>query len=278
MKYVWIHDQLIPEDQGSIDLKDRGYYFGDGIYEVIRLYDGSPFLWEEHFDRFSRSADKLDIPLPKPLQGIKDDMLSLIQANHMQNGIIYIQMTRGVEDRNHLYSRDLTPVLTAFTREDKVPSSLQAEGINVWAAEDIRWLRCDIKTINLLGNVMTKRRAEDNGCHEALLHRGSTVTEGSSTNIYMVRDGIIYTHPADNYILEGITRQFIKRICRELGISFQETPFSLEDIHKADELFISSTSHEIVPVNKVTGTIEKTLPSRSLTDRLQNAFQEWKHV
>ncbi|SFL67960.1 D-amino-acid transaminase [Salibacterium qingdaonense] len=276
MQYVWVHDQLTPQEEAGVHLQDRGYYFGDGIYEVIRLYDGTPFLWDEHFERFARSAAELDIPFPKPLEHIKQDMLTLIETNQVYNGIIYLQMTRGVQERNHLYSRDMTPVITAFTKEEDVPSHLQEEGITLWAVEDIRWLRCDIKTINLLGNVMAKRSAEDNGCHEALLHRGHTVTEGSSTNIFMVQNGVIYTHPADNYILKGITRQFIQQLCIENGIAFEESAFTLEDLEDADELFIASTSHEIVPVNHVSGTVTKTLPSRSLTDQLQQSFQTRK--
>ncbi|SFP22816.1 D-amino-acid transaminase [Salibacterium halotolerans] len=276
MQYVWIHDTLTPQEEAGVSFEDRGYYFGDGIYEVIRLYDGKPFLWEEHFERFTRSAAELDLPFPKPLENIKEDMLHLIETNKVHNGIIYMQMTRGVQERNHLYSREITPVITAFTKEEDVPSHLQEQGISLRAVEDIRWLRCDIKTINLLGNVMAKRSAEDNGCHEALLHRGPTVTEGSSTNVFMVKNGVIYTHPADNYILKGITRQFIQKLCIEKGIPFKESAFTLEDLRGADELFIASTSHEIVPVHRVSGTIEKTLPSRELTDELQKTFQERK--
>ncbi|WP_026700273.1 D-amino-acid transaminase [Salibacterium aidingense] len=272
MDYVLIKNEFVRKDQAYIDFYDRGYYFGDGIYEVIRVYNGIPFLWEEHFERLQRSARELDLEFSQPVDDMKKNILSLIAKNNLQNGIVYFQITRGEQERNHLYPRTLSSVLTAFTKEDDSPVSLQENGISLWALDDIRWLRCDIKTINLLGNVMAKRKAEDEGCHEALQHRGNIVTEGSSTNVYLVKDGTIYTHPANHYILNGITRLFIKQLASEEGISFQEEAFTLEDIPAAEEMFISSTSHELVPVTKIKGSVTKKLAIGPITRRLQKAF------
>nr|WP_231686836.1 aminotransferase class IV [Bacillus sp. JCM 19034] len=167
--------------EASIPLDDRGYYFGDGIYEVIRIYNTEPFALDEHLNRLKESAKKLDLPLPKSLEKIKESMLALIEKNKLVNGSLYIQITRGCEPRNHLYSRETTPVMTAFCQP--LPKTIN-EHATVWLEPDIRWLRCDIKTINLLGNVLAKRNAADHHCDEAILHRDTILTEGSSSNIF----------------------------------------------------------------------------------------------
>ncbi|RSL34545.1 D-amino-acid transaminase [Salibacterium salarium] len=274
MEYVLLKNQIIHREEAYISFHDRGYHFGDGIYEVIRIYNGTPFLWEEHFNRFLRSAKELDIDLPQSLGEIKDNILTLLSKNDVRNGTVYLQMTRGEQERNHLYRRDLTPILTAFTKEGNVPISQQENGIGLWALEDIRWLRCDIKTINLLGNVMSKRKAEDQGYQEALLHRGHIVTEGSSTNVFMVKNEILYTHPANHYILNGITRLLVEQLADKEQFSLQKEAFTLEDVKQADEMFVTSTTLEIVPVTKIQGSIETNFSIGPVTRQLQQAFKQ----
>ncbi|RSL30957.1 D-amino-acid transaminase [Salibacterium salarium] len=276
MEYVLMKNHIINRDEAYINFDDRGYYFGDGIYEVIRIYNGSPFLWEEHFDRFLRSAEELDIVLPQSLNKIKQNILTLITKNNVINGTVYLQMTRGEQERNHLYNRDITPVITAFTKEGGVPVHQQKHGISLWSLEDIRWLRCDIKTINLLGNVMSKRKAEDMGSQEALLHRGHIVTEGSSSNVFIVKNGTLYTHPANHYILNGITRLYVEQLADNEHIPLQKEAFTTEDAQQADEMFVTSTSLEIVPVTKVQGTIRSDFPIGPVTRKLQHAFEKSK--
>ncbi|MFB4164581.1 D-amino-acid transaminase [Alteribacillus sp. JSM 102045] len=274
MEYVWLKDKIVPRQEAFIHFDDRGYYFGDGIYEVIQVYNGQPFLFHEHFERFLRSAQELDMSLPFSINEIKENTRLLLQKNEINNGYAYIQMTRGEQVRDHLYSRDICPVITAFTKEAEVPADKQKSGISLWAAEDIRWLRCDIKTINLLGNVLAKRKAEDNHCEEALQHRGHTVTEGSSTNIFMVKKGVIYTHPANHLILNGITRQNVVNLAKNERFPVYEEAFSLEEIMDADEIFVTSTTLEIVPVVNIKGSIEISLQPGTVTRKLQQAFKE----
>lgn len=272
MDYVWKKGNIIERRNADVSFEDRGYYFGDGVYEVVRLYNGVCFQLEEHYTRFVRSTEEIDIPIPFTLIQFKEMIDSLSKENNTSDGYIYIQITRGEQERNHLYERGLDPVVTAFAKEAPIPVKKQKKGISLYALEDIRWLRCDIKTINLLGNVMAKRKAEDNACDEALQHRGTVVTEGSSTNIFMVKDGAVITHPANELILNGITRLFIQQLAKQHNISFLEKTFSVEEASHADEMFISSTTMEITPVVRIEGSFQADYSIGPVTKQLQEAF------
>lgn len=274
MNYVWRKGNLIERSNAEVSFEDRGYYFGDGVYEVVRLYNGICFQLEEHYKRFVRSTEEIDIPIPFDLLQFEDMINSLSEKNNVSDGYIYIQITRGEQERNHLYERGLDPVVTAFAKEVPIPFEKQKNGVALYALEDIRWLRCDIKTINLLGNVMAKRKAEDNACDESLQHRGTTVTEGSSTNIFIVKDGAVITHPANELILNGITRLFIQELAEKHQVPFLEKTFSVEEASNADEMFISSTTMEITPVVRIEGSFQADYSIGPVTRQLQEAFSE----
>ncbi|WP_354005819.1 D-amino-acid transaminase [Fictibacillus terranigra] len=274
IQYVLYGDKIVEREHASIDLEDRGYNFGDGIYEVVYIYGGKPFSMEEHFKRFADSAAKLEMKLPYTLETVNDLTVKLIEANKIHNGIVYIQMTRGASPRNHLYDRDSACLITGFARKMDPPVQAQENGIKTYLTEDIRWLRCDIKTLNLLGNTMAKRKAADHGCHEALQHREGTCTEGSSSNLFIIKKGTLYTHPATNLILNGITRQHILKIANEQGIDIAEEAFSTRDLIHADEVFLSSTTMEIAPVIAVTGDEEGEFPIGPVTRLLQKKLKE----
>lgn len=271
MEYVLINQSILPKEEAHININDRGYHFGDGIYEVIRIYEQKPFALDLHLSRLASSAEKLDLPLPCPLEELKVLLLALVEKNSINNGTIYFQVTRGVAPRNHLYSRETKSTLTAFTQELASDKQLE-DGIQVWLTPDIRWLRCDIKTINLLGNVLAKREAADNQCQEAIMHRDRILTEGSSSNLFLVKDHVLYTHPATNLILNGITRQIVIQLAKNDGIDVIEEPFPFDVLEHADEAFITSTSMEITPINQVKGELTTTIPLGPVTKRLRNLF------
>ncbi|KHF38068.1 D-amino-acid transaminase [Halalkalibacter okhensis] len=274
MEYILQNDKLLPKKDAMIHVDDRGYYFGDGIYEVVKVYEGKPFAMEQHLTRLVQSSHKLDIKLPYSEDQITEFIHTLIEKNTLKNGLVYFQVTRGVEPRNHLYSRESTPVFTAFTQPGHSTEDLQQNGIDVWLTDDIRWLRCDIKTINLLGNVLVKREAADHNCQEAILHRNGTITEGSSSNLFLVKDKVLYTHPATNLILNGITRQLIIELAQNNNYSVVEEPFPVEVLEHADEAFISSSSVEITPIKSVHGQLTTTFPIGPVTKDLQKKFKE----
>ncbi|MDR7072335.1 D-amino-acid transaminase [Fictibacillus barbaricus] len=273
--YVLYHDQIIKNGSIPVDPEDRGYLFGDGIYEVVFVYDSKPFAFDEHFDRFVQSANKLELALPYDIPTFKHLTDELIKKNNVQNGMVYIQMTRGVAPRNHLYERNMQSVVTGYAKSVTLESIAQshANGIQTYLTEDIRWLRCDIKSLNLLGNVMAKRKAADYDCQEAIQHREGMVTEGSSSNVFIVKNGTLQTHPASNLILNGITRQIVLQVAKELQIPILEEAFLIDDLLGADEVFITSTTMEVTPVVKLKGQQEQSYKIGPVTSELQKHFK-----
>lgn len=272
MDLILHNDQLIREEELVISKEDRGYQFGDGIYEVIRVYEGNLFTAKEHIDRFYASADKIKIVIPYTKDVFHKMMYDLVEQNNITNGQVYVQITRGASMRQHHFPADTPPVLIAYTKTVERPVEMMEAGVRATFIEDIRWLRCDIKSLNLLGNVLAKQEAHDRGFYEAILHRGEVVTEGSSTNMYGIKDGVIYTHPTDNLILPGITRSVILDLCKEAGIQVQETAFTKTQALEMDEFFLSSTTAEVMPIIEIDGqTIGDGTPG-TVTKQLQAAF------
>ncbi len=273
MKYIW-KNKLVSAESIHISLHDRGYYFGDGVYEVFRLYRGRCFEKEAHLQRLVRSADAIRLELPCSPETIEDLLDQLIEANKIQEGTLYVQITRGEAVRSHIMPLDAKPNLLAYCNEVQRPLEAMEQGIQAITVPDIRWLRCDIKSLNLLPNTLAKQQAVDHGAVESILHRDGIVTECSASNIMMIQDGILRTHPANNYILHGITRAFVLKLAGELGIPIDETAFSVKELYEADEAFITGTTVEVTPISSVD---EKSIGSGvpgPLTRKLQQAFSQ----
>lgn len=273
MKYL--HNLTIMDYRdATVSPDDRGYYFGDGIYEVFRIYNGRLFEEEAHLARLARSSTELRIPLPYAPEEIKGLLYKLLEADPVEEGILYMQITRGTSPRVHAFPPEGTkPVLTAYCKPlPRNPKKITG-GIRLISVPDIRWLRCDIKTLNLLGNVLAKQEAVERGADEAVLHRDGIVTECSSSNIMMVKDGAVWTHPADNLILPGITRQVVLGQARALGIPVQEAVFGLDELYRADEVFITGTTTEVTPVILIDETPIAGGGPGPVTKRLQQEYQ-----
>ena len=277
MNTVFVNGELIDRDKAKIDIEDRGYQFGDGIYEVIRVYNGKTFTMKEHMERLYQSAEKMKLSIPYKEEEFTATLLRLIEVNGVQDGIVYLQVTRGVSARQHHFpSQDVVGSVVAYTKDFPVPTGQMEEGVTAKLVEDIRWLRCDIKSLNLLGNLLAKQEAASEGHFEAILHRGDTVTEGSSSNAFMVKDGVIYTHPVTNLILNGITRRVIEDLCRKDDITFLEETFSVSELMAADEVFIASTTSEVMPVIRIDGQVIGEGKPGAVTKRLQALFSDRK--
>lgn len=273
-KILW-NDQIVEENEVKIGFEDRGYQFGDGVYEVIKIYNGDLFTAKEHIDRLYASADKIQLVIPYTKDKLHQLIHELIETNELQNGQIYLQVTRGDSPRIHNFPNPtVSSVLTAYTKETTRPLAQLESGIKACFVEDVRWLRCDIKSLNLLGNVLAKQEAVTKDCFEAILHRGDMITEGSSSNMYGIKDGILYTHPVSNLILNGITRKVLLDCCEEIGLKVVEEAFTKEQALKMDEFIMSSTSAEVMPVISIDGnTIGNGKPGE-LTRKLQKAFEQ----
>ncbi|EUJ44992.1 D-amino-acid transaminase [Paenilisteria rocourtiae] len=271
---VLVKDQLIERDEAKVDVEDRGYQFGDGVYEVIRMYNGQFFTYDEHIERLYASAAKIDLDIPYSKPELRKLVDGLMKANNIGTGNVYLQITRGEQSpRNHVIpSTPPEAVLTASASEVPRDKTLFENGRKAILEEDVRWLRCDIKSLNLLGNSIAKNKAHQAGAFEAILHRGESVTEGSAANAYIVKDGKLITHASNNLILEGITRQVILRVARENGIPVVESGFTLTDLAAADEVFISSTTIEVTPIIEIDGKLVGDGKRGPVTKILHDAF------
>lgn len=276
MTKVLINEQLLEEHDAMVPYNDRGYVFGDGIYEYVRIYDNHLFTARPHFERLLRSAAEIGLDLKHDVDSIIELVQELINANGVVNGGVYIQVTRGAAPRDHAFpTPSVEANIMAFTKSYDRPYKQLEEGINAVTTEDVRWLRCDIKSLNLLGNVLAKELATKYNAKEAIQHRGDIVTEGSSSNVYVIKDGEIYTHPTNNYILNGITRRVIKSIAEEKQIPFNEETFTLDFLENADEIIVSSTSIEVTPVIKLNGNPVGDGQVGPITKELQEGFNRY---
>ncbi|MER2029506.1 MAG: D-amino-acid transaminase [Solibacillus sp.] len=274
MSFSLWNDQIVKNEEVLVDKEDRGYQFGDGVYEVVKVYNGELFTATEHIDRFYDSAEKIRITIPYTKDKLHQLLHQLVEENNIDTGHVYFQITRGAGPRNHIFpGDDVKPVLTGNAKENPRPLENFEKGVKATFVEDIRWLRCDIKSLNLLGAVLAKQEAYEKGCYEAILHRDEIVTEGSSSNIYGIKEGVLYTHPANNLILNGITRQVIIKCAAEIGLTVYEEAMTKEQLLAMDEVIVSSTTSEVTPVIEIDGTVIGNGTPGEWTRKLQSQFE-----
>jgi D-alanine transaminase len=243
---VWINGEIVPMAEARIGVEDRGYQFADGVYEVIRLYRGKPFTMREHLDRLEKSAAAISLPLPISRAAMEDGLSKLVTRSGIAEGMIYLQASRGVSPRNHVFPETPTGTIVAYCRElPPIPAPGTGEGAKLLAVADDRWKRCWIKSIALLANVLAKNEAVSKGYDEAVFVDGGIATECSTCNLFAVINGRLVTHPVGSRVLPGITRAVLLQCAAELGIEVDERSLREEEAMRAQELFITSTTREI---------------------------------
>jgi D-alanine transaminase len=248
---VYLNGDLVPYSDARVSVEDRGFNFADGVYEVVRIAAGRPFRLDAHLDRLEGSARALEIDLPLAREGFAEAMLRLTKANGVGEGTIYLQLTRGAAPRAHAFPKGARPTLVMLARRFAGPADEQRQkGVAVVTAPDLRWGYCEVKTIGLLPNVIALQHARSEGCYEALLVRDGIVTEGCHTSAFCARQGVISTHPIDN-ILPGITRKFLIDALRSEGVRVEEERRTLDEFRSADEVFLTGTTTEVVPVIRI---------------------------
>ncbi|WP_156291507.1 D-amino-acid transaminase [Oceanobacillus salinisoli] len=273
MDKILFNDSIVQRDK-LIDIEDRGYQFGDGIYEVIGVYDGNFFMLDEHLERLERSAKEIRLSFPYQKQQLKERLEKLVTVNQLKEGVIYLQITRGEAERwHHFPSDDTKPNLVAYTKLEETLMEEENNGAAAVLTEDIRWLRCDIKTLNLLPNVLAKQKAVEHDAVEAIFYRGDIITEASASNVFIVKNGEVYTHPANNYILNGITRRKVLALCMDLGIKVNEETYSVQDLLTADEVFVTATKLDVVPIIRVDQQSIGTGYPGKITQKIVEAFR-----
>jgi D-alanine transaminase len=243
---IWMNGEIVPMDEARIDVEDRGYQFADGVYEVVKLYGGKPFTLQPHLQRLEKSANGIDISLPMDRTALGAEIAKLVARSGVRDGMVYLQLTRGVAPRNHIYAAGQKPTLLFYARAcDNPQLPGEGEGVRLLSQEDDRWKRCWIKSIALLPNVLAKNKAVRAGADEAVFIDNGVVTECSATNIFAVINNKLITHPVGSKVLPGITRAVLLDCAAELDITVEERGFVEEEAIRASELFITSTTREI---------------------------------
>jgi D-alanine transaminase len=255
-RIAYVAGQYLPHRQAAVHIEDRGYQFGDGVYEVIAVNGGHLVDLERHLARLNRSLTELRINRPMSEGALKIVLREVIRRNGVDAGIVYLQVTRGVAPREHAFPKAAKPVLVVTSRRSRPPDPrLGRDGVAVITIPDIRWQRCDIKSVALVANVLGKQQAREASAYEAwqVDHDGQ-VTEGTSTNAWIVtaEDSVI-TRAADHAILNGVTRAAILDIIHREGYRLVERPFSVEEAKAAREAFLTSTTADLLPVVRIDG-------------------------
>ena len=271
----YISGSYVPHDKAFIHIEDRGNQFADGVYEVIPVNFSSLIDLDLHLDRLENNLKTLSINFKYNRRILNFILKRLIFLNKISDGIIYIQISRGVAKREHAFPKNIKPTIFITARNNKFNFKILEEGVNVITTEDIRWGRCDIKTISLLPNVLAKQKAVESNAFEALLlDENSIINEGSSSNFWIIKDKKLFTGPISNKILPGITRKVLKDIIIRENLEFSEKKFSLDDALSSDEAMITNSSNLIVPVVKINDNIiGKGLPGK-ITLKLHNLIKK----
>ncbi len=275
-RIVYRHDGFTPESEARISLFDRGFLFGDAVYEVTAALDGRLIDEDLHLERLERSLSELEIPMPLPRAEIAGIQAELVARNGLKEGVVYLHVSRGAADRDFIWSEDLKPLLIGFTQTKIVRDSpSQREGIAVDLAPDPRWARRDVKTAMLLGQALAKRAARRRGFQEVWLVEEGEITEGASSTAWIVtREGRIVTRGNSWAVLPGCTRRAVLRLCAEQGLSFEERAFSPEEAQAAAEAFVTSATSFVTPVVRIGDEILGDGRPGPTTRRLQALYLE----
>ncbi len=255
---VYLNGTFLEHTEAKVSVADRGFLFGDGVYEVTRVVNGNFFREQDHLDRLDAGLADLQIRLSSDLRNsIPGISREILQQNNLLEGeaSVYLQITRGaVWPRTHTFPEPAAEPTVYISASSFTPhTKLHESGVDTIKVPDVRWARCNIKTVNLLPNILAKQRAQDEGVNSAIMIRDGVVTESPNANIFGVKNGTLYTFPESNYILSGITRKTVIDIAEKLNISIKFIPISEHKLYELDELFFSGTTTDIQPINRVDG-------------------------
>lgn len=247
---AYLNGEYLPVGEAKISVLDRGFIFGDGIYEVVPVYLGRPFRMDEHLARLARSLASIRLALPGGMAVVRDVVHGLVARQSADYCVVYLQITRGVARREHAFPNPApTPTVFAMVTPFQRPGQeVRERGLSVVSIADERWLHCDIKSISLLGNVLAKQAAVDAGVDEVLQYRDGVLTEGSSCNLWVVRDGKLLAPPLGPKILEGVRYALLAELAQEAGLVFEAREVSRAEVETAEELMLTSATKEVLPV------------------------------
>lgn len=249
---VYLNGEITPLSEAKVPVLDRGFIFGDGVYEVIPMYGRKPFRAKQHMARLFRSLASIGIPNPHNEEQWMSLIDKVVAAYPADDQLVYLQVTRGVARRAHAFPQEMTPTVFIMTNPLTLPSAEAVrDGVACVSFEDKRWLRCEIKSTSLLGNVLAAQNAAENGVAESIQFRDGYLTEASASNVWIVKDGKLLAPPKDNLILEGIRYGLIEELCAAEGIPLESRRIAREEVFAADEVLLSSASKEVLPVVRI---------------------------
>jgi D-alanine transaminase len=274
--FIYLNNAIIPLADSHLSPFDRGFLFADGVYESIRTYNRKLFRYEDHLERLKRSLKETMIDFDR-LNSIENIIYKLIKKNNIEKeSLVYLQITRGsAQQRTHSFPKEkTTPTLFISVKEFKEDIEEQSKGVKVILQEDVRWLRCDIKSTSLLPVVLASQKASEEGATEAILIRDGMITEGTHTNFFAVKDETVFTAPKSRLILDGITRKVVLEFCEKFKIDFKEEFIDKDDLKNFTEFFITSTTKEVTPVTMIDyWQINNGEPGK-ITKALQSVFKK----
>ena len=251
---VYLNGEYLPLDQACVPVLDRGFIFGDGVYEVIPVYGSKAFRLQHHLQRLKNSMQAVRITNPHTDEEWGAIINNVVTRNNDGDQSIYLQITRGVARRDHRFPGDATPTVFVMSNLfEAVPREQLEKGVNAITLDDIRWQYCSIKSIALLPNILLRQQAVEQGAAEAILLRNGEVTEGAASNVFIVKDGVIITPPKTDCLLPGITRDLLVEQANEHGLAVKETIIKQTELETADEIWLTSSTKEILPVTQLNG-------------------------
>lgn len=271
--FVYLNGRVLPKSEACLSVEERGVFFADGVYEVTRYYAGRPFELDRHLARLDRSLQAIRLPPPPELPQLPRITDDLLDRNGTPDAKVYWQITRGPAPRDYALPRAARPtVLVIAYALGPIDLGEPCPTLRAATAPDERWSNCWIKSLMLLANMLAANAALDAGADVAILHRDGRVTEGAAANVFVVRDGVLWTHPADRWILPGVTRAVVLDLARELGLPVREEAVAVDELRAADEVFLTGTTTQVAAVTSVDGqTIGGGVPG-PITRRLHAAF------
>lgn len=277
MATVYLNGDYLPAEEARVSVSDRGFVFGDGVYEVIPVYGGRLFRLEQHLARLARSLSEIRLDIPLGHDAWRRCLQTLIERNGGGDQSVYVQVTRGPAPRDHAFPKTIRPTIYCASSPLKpLPADLAQNGVAAVTLDDIRWQRCDIKAITLLSNILLRQQAVDQGAVEAILIRDGVVTEGAASNVFLVRGDTIVTPAKGPYLLPGVTRDLVLELAAANGVAYEEASFTPGALRHADEVWLTSSTREILPVTRLDHRPVGNGKPGPMWRRMTALYQEYK--
>ncbi len=272
---LYFNGRFTTTDEPVLRVEDRGFQFGDAVYEVFKFTSKRPRFLLDHYKRMEQGLRQIEIATPWTASTFADVVTQLLERTAFADGIVYVQVSRGEAERSHFWPENIPPTVVAYSRRFTFPDATKKDrGIRVITTPDHRWSFCNVKSVNLLGNAIARKRAQRGGVDEAILMAGGFVREGATSNFFAVKNGHLVTHPLDEHILPGVVRDRVIGLALAAKLRVDERPLREAELFDLDEAFITSTTQGVMPVTEIDGRVIRNARRGDVTTQLQRVFDE----